>query len=136
MRAIGAVIAIAWLIAGEKSREQVRLAADGSAARPIRLSARQRSNEAIATKPTRKEQCRTRSKHESRRALFEGDRYLALLAIVLLGYALMGKGFAYLGFPPLYVGEIAFPHRDRRLSQDRRIGRLARDAAEPRACRD
>jgi O-Antigen ligase len=36
------------------------------------------------------------------------DRYLALLAIVLLGYALMGKGFAYLGFPPLYVGEIAF----------------------------
>ena len=42
------------------------------------------------------------------RALSEGDRYLALLAIVLLGYALMGKGFAYLGFPPLYVGEIAF----------------------------
>lgn len=37
-----------------------------------------------------------------------GDRYLALLAMVLLGYALMGKGFAYLGFPPLYVGEIAF----------------------------
>lgn len=36
----------------------------------------------------------------------EGNRYLALLAIVLLGYALMGKGFAYLGFPPLYVGEI------------------------------
>ena len=27
---------------------------------------------------------------------------------MLLGYALMGKGFAYLGFPPLYVGEIAF----------------------------
>jgi hypothetical protein len=46
-------------------------------------------------------------KTESRRALSEGDRYLALLAIVLLGYALMGKGFAYLGFPPLYVGEIA-----------------------------
>ncbi len=43
-----------------------------------------------------------------RRALSEGDRYLGLLAIVLLGYALMGKGFAYLGFPPLYVGEIAF----------------------------
>ncbi len=47
-------------------------------------------------------------KTESRGALLEGDRYLALLAIVLLGYALMGKGFAYLGFPPLYVGEIAF----------------------------
>jgi hypothetical protein len=44
-------------------------------------------------------------KTESRRELLEGDRYLALLAIVLLGYALMGKGFAYLGFPPLYVGE-------------------------------
>jgi O-Antigen ligase len=47
-------------------------------------------------------------KTESRGALLEGDRYLALLAIVLLGYAVMGKGFAYLGFPPLYVGEIAF----------------------------
>jgi hypothetical protein len=45
---------------------------------------------------------------ESRRALSAGDRYLTLLAIVLLGYALMGKGFAYIGFPPLYVGEIAF----------------------------
>src|SRR5215813_975777 len=46
-------------------------------------------------------------KTEFRGALLRGDRYLALLAIVLLGYALMGKGFAYLGFPPLYVGEIA-----------------------------
>jgi hypothetical protein len=43
-----------------------------------------------------------------RAALSWNDRYIALLAIVLLGYALMGKGFAYLGFPPLYVGEIAF----------------------------
>ncbi len=47
-------------------------------------------------------------KDKSRRALPAGDRYLALLVIVLLGYALMGKGFAYIGFPPLYVGEIAF----------------------------
>src|ERR1700754_2424349 len=46
-------------------------------------------------------------KTESRGALLEGDRYLAFLAIVLLGYALMGRGFAYVGFPPLYVGEIA-----------------------------
>ncbi len=46
-------------------------------------------------------------KTASRRALLEGDRYLVLLAIVLLGYALMGRGFAYFGFPPLYVGEIA-----------------------------
>ncbi len=37
-----------------------------------------------------------------------GDRYLAFLSMVLLGYALMGKGFAYLGLPPLYIGEIAF----------------------------
>ena len=44
----------------------------------------------------------------SRRGRSEGDLYLGFLAIVLLGYALMGKGFAYLGFPPLYVGEIAF----------------------------
>jgi len=45
---------------------------------------------------------------EARGAPSGGDRYLALLAIALLGYAIMGKGFAYLGFPPLYVGEIAF----------------------------
>lgn len=48
------------------------------------------------------------SRKGSRGALTWGDRYLTLLAIVLLGYALMGKGFAYLGVPPLYVGEIAF----------------------------
>jgi O-Antigen ligase len=40
--------------------------------------------------------------------LFLGDFYIALLGVVLLGYAVMGKGFAYLGVPPLYVGEIAF----------------------------
>lgn len=47
-------------------------------------------------------------KRRSRGPPTQGDRYLALLAIIMLGYALMGKGFAYLGFPPLYVGEIAF----------------------------
>jgi hypothetical protein len=46
-------------------------------------------------------------KTQDRGALLGGDRYLAFLAIVLLGYALMGKGFAYLGLPPLYIGEIA-----------------------------
>jgi hypothetical protein len=45
---------------------------------------------------------------ESRGRLAEGDRYLVMLSILLLGYALMGKGFAYLGFPPLYVGELTF----------------------------
>jgi hypothetical protein len=47
-------------------------------------------------------------KTESHSPLLEGDRYIALLGVVLLGYAVMGKGFAYLGLPPLYVGEIAF----------------------------
>ena len=35
-----------------------------------------------------------------------GDRYLAWLTWVLLGYALLGRGFAYLGVAPLYLGEI------------------------------
>lgn len=47
-------------------------------------------------------------KAEARGALWGSDGYFALLAIALLGYALMGKGFAYLGFPPLYVGEFTF----------------------------
>jgi len=34
------------------------------------------------------------------------DRFLLLLGIVLLGYAVDGRGFAYLGVPPLYIGEI------------------------------
>jgi len=47
-------------------------------------------------------------RRRSRDELFLGNLYIALLGVVLLGYAVMGKGFAYLGFPPLYVGEIAF----------------------------
>ena len=35
------------------------------------------------------------------------EAYLYGLMGALLGYALLGKGFAYLGMPPLYVGEIA-----------------------------
>jgi hypothetical protein len=57
--------------------------------------------------PTTQETVTDTSKRESWDALSWGDRYLALLTIVLLGYALMGKGFAYLGLPPLYMGEIA-----------------------------
>src|SRR3954467_14604965 len=34
------------------------------------------------------------------------DRYLLLLAIVLAGYAIDGRGFAYIGLPPLFIGEI------------------------------
>jgi len=31
---------------------------------------------------------------------------LGLLGVCLLGYALLGRGFAYVGVPPLYIGEI------------------------------
>jgi hypothetical protein len=34
------------------------------------------------------------------------DRYFYMLLIVLCGYALLGKGFAYMGMPPLLIGEI------------------------------
>ena len=34
-----------------------------------------------------------------------GDRWLLLLMLCLLGYALAGRGFAYLGVPPLFIGE-------------------------------
>jgi O-Antigen ligase len=44
----------------------------------------------------------------TRFALPTSELYLLLLSSVLLGYALMGKGFAYLGFPPLFIGEAAF----------------------------
>lgn len=35
------------------------------------------------------------------------ERYSRALVIVLLGYAILGKTFAYLGIPPLFVGEMA-----------------------------
>lgn len=37
-----------------------------------------------------------------------GDRYLLLLLGVLAGYAMFGKGFAYVGVPPLFIGEVVF----------------------------
>ena len=33
-------------------------------------------------------------------------RWLALLGCVLLGYIVLGKGFAYVGFPPLFIGDL------------------------------
>jgi hypothetical protein len=36
------------------------------------------------------------------------DSYLVLLSGALLGYATLGKGFAYFGIPPIFVGEIVF----------------------------
>ncbi len=35
-----------------------------------------------------------------------GDRYVRWLGAVLLGYALFSRGFAYVGLPPLFIGEI------------------------------
>ncbi len=35
-----------------------------------------------------------------------GDRFLVGLGFMLLGYALLARGFAYWGVPPLFVGEI------------------------------
>ena len=37
-----------------------------------------------------------------------GDRYILALSCVLMGYAVLGKGFAYLGYPPVLVGELTF----------------------------
>ena len=42
----------------------------------------------------------------SRLTLRLSDHYLVLLSGMLMGYALFGKGFANLGFPPLFIGEI------------------------------
>jgi O-Antigen ligase len=46
-------------------------------------------------------------RNDPERTLLLGNRYIAFLGIVLLGYAVMGRGFAYIGVPPLYIGEIA-----------------------------
>ena len=35
-----------------------------------------------------------------------GARYLAALGVCLLGYALLGRTFAYVGVPPVFVGEV------------------------------
>jgi hypothetical protein len=37
-----------------------------------------------------------------------GDAYLAVLSGVLAGYAFLGKGFAYIGIPPFYIGDLTF----------------------------
>lgn len=34
------------------------------------------------------------------------DRWLDVLCLTLLGYALLGRGWAYVGVPPIYVGEV------------------------------
>ena len=34
------------------------------------------------------------------------ERWMLFLAVSLLGYAVIGRGFAYAGYPPLFVGEV------------------------------
>jgi len=34
------------------------------------------------------------------------DHYLLALGLVLLGYGVMGRGFAYVGMPPVFLGEV------------------------------
>jgi hypothetical protein len=36
-----------------------------------------------------------------------GQFYLYALAVVLVGYAVLGRGFAYIGYPPVFIGEMA-----------------------------
>jgi hypothetical protein len=36
------------------------------------------------------------------------DFYLLVLGTLLFGYALLGKTVAYIGLPPLYIGEVVF----------------------------
>jgi len=35
-----------------------------------------------------------------------GDRFFRILGVLLIGYALIGKGFAYIGFGGIYIGEM------------------------------
>jgi hypothetical protein len=43
----------------------------------------------------------TQARHPGR-----ADWYLRVLCIVLVCYAIAGKGFAYLGYPPIFIGEL------------------------------
>jgi hypothetical protein len=44
--------------------------------------------------------------HETRLRISNGDIYIILLSILLCGYTILGRGFAYLGFSPIYIGEM------------------------------
>lgn len=55
-----------------------------------------------------------------------GDRFLTWLGWVLLGYALLGRGFAYLGVAPLYIGEITALFGILALVSTRIVGRVVR----------
>ncbi|MBW3660108.1 MAG: O-antigen ligase family protein [Gemmatimonadetes bacterium] len=64
-------------------------------------------------------------------AVVHPDRYRrgygALLAVVLVGYAMLGRGFAYVGVEPLYIGEMALGlGLVALLASDRGLGRTLR----------
>lgn len=53
-----------------------------------------------------------------------GDKYLLWLSVALCGYALAGRGFAYLGFAPLFVGEITLMLGIATLATSANVGRI------------
>ena len=53
-----------------------------------------------------------------------GDRYLVWLGVVLTGYTLLSRGFAYVGVPPLFIGEITLALGVATLLRAGRIGPL------------
>ncbi|MDP9175593.1 MAG: O-antigen ligase family protein [Planctomycetota bacterium] len=57
-----------------------------------------------------------------------GDRFFRLLGFLLLGYALLGKGFAYLGVGPLFIGEITLLYGLFALSTTTNWSRILRTA--------
>src|SRR5580704_6062674 len=40
------------------------------------------------------------------RPVVSQGKWLSLLCLTLLGYALAGKGWAYIGLPPVFIGEV------------------------------
>lgn len=58
-----------------------------------------------------------------------GGHFLGLLGLVLLGYALFSKSFAYLGVPPLYIGEVVLALGLVQLLRVRSVGWLAEQPA-------
>ena len=129
VRAIGAVIAIAWLIADEKSREQERPIPAGR--RRIDQQNRQRARGAI----TERNEARHRRNNDGHvqngipARAFRGRSLSRAPRDRVAGLCADGERLRLSRPPAALRGRNRLAHRDRRLSQDRRIGRLAYDAA-------
>lgn len=63
------------------------------------------------------------------RGVRAGDRYLWALGLALAGYALFSRTFAYVGVPPLYVGEAMLAAGLVALARAGRVGPLLREPA-------